>query len=96
MIGIGPYDYWAIEYGYTPSSDLKPILNRVAEPELQYATDEDTGGPDPLARRYDFSKNPLDYAKNQMRLAKYHRGRLLEKFVKDGESWRKARQRLRA
>jgi hypothetical protein len=92
MIGIGPYDYWAIEYGYTPSSDLKLILNRVAEPELQYATDEDTGGPDPLARRYDFSKNPLDYAKNQMRLITYHRGRLLEKFVKDGDSWARARQ----
>jgi hypothetical protein len=91
MIGIGPYDYWAIEYGYTFNPDLKPILDRVAEPELQYATDEDTGGPDPLARRYDFSKNPLDYTKNQMRLAAYHRGRILDKFVKDGESWSKAR-----
>jgi hypothetical protein len=92
MIDIGPYDRWVIEYGYTFDKDLKPILARVAEPELAYATDEDTGGPDPLARRYDFSKNPLDYAKEQMRLAKYHRERLLDKFVKDGESWDKARR----
>ncbi len=91
MIGLGPYDLWAIEYGYAFTNDLKPILSRVAEPELAYATDEDTGGPDPLARRYDFSKNPLDYAKNQIRLAKYHRGRILDKFVKDGDSWSKAR-----
>jgi hypothetical protein len=88
---IGPYDYWAIEYGYT-SGDTKEVLKRVAEPELVYATDEDTGGPDPLARRYDFSKNPLDYAKSQMKLAEYHRGRLLDKFVKDGESWAKVRR----
>jgi hypothetical protein len=92
LLGIGPYDHWAIEYGYTFAKDLKPILDRVAEPELQYATDEDLGGPDPLARRYDFSKNPLDYAHNQIRLAKHHRGRIIDKFVKDGQSWSKARR----
>ena len=92
MIHIGPYDLWAIEYGYTFASDLKPVLSRVAEPELAYATDEDTSGPDPLARRYDFSKNPLDYAKTQFELVEHHRGRILEKFVKDGDSWSKARR----
>jgi hypothetical protein len=92
MIGIGPYDTWAIEYGYTFENDLKPILNRVAEPELAYATDEDTGGPDPLARRYDFGKDPLNYAKEQVRLASHHRRRLIDKFVKDGQSWSHARR----
>lgn len=93
MIDIGPYDQWAIEYGYSlDEKELSKILGRVAEPELQYATDEDTGGPDPLARRYDFSKDPIDYAKNQMRLARYHRERLVEKFAKSGESWSKVRQ----
>jgi hypothetical protein len=93
MIGIGPYDFWAIEYGYTPNEgSLKSILSRVAEPELAFATDEDTIGPDPLARRYDFSANPLDFANAQMKLAKFHRERLLDKFVKDGDSWAKARK----
>lgn len=92
MTGIGPYDEWAIEYGYTSKSDLKPILARVAEPELAFATDEDTWGPDPLARRYDFSKDPLDYANSQVRLAKHHRGRILTELVKDGDSWSKARK----
>ena len=92
MKGIGPYDMWAIEYGYTLKNDLKPILARVADPLLPYATDEDTWGPDPLARRYDFSKNPLEYAKTQIALADYHREHLLESFVKDGESWAQARR----
>ncbi len=94
MINIGPYDFWAIQFGYTLSDkpeDLKPILARVSEPELQYATDEDTWGPDPFARRYDFAADPLSYATNQMALVKTHRGRLIEKFVKDGQSWAKAR-----
>jgi hypothetical protein len=93
MTGIGPYDYWAIEYGYTTDeAKLPEILKRVSEPELQYATDEDTSGPDPLARRYDYSKEPLDFAENQMRLVKLYRSQLLEKFVKDGDSWGKARR----
>jgi hypothetical protein len=93
MIDIGPYDFWAIEYGYTfEDSKLKEILKRCSEPELQFCTDEDTSGPDPYARRYDFGKDPLTYAEEQMRLAQLYRDRLLEKFVKDGDSWAKARR----
>ncbi|MEM0924651.1 MAG: zinc-dependent metalloprotease [Planctomycetota bacterium] len=93
MIDIGPYDYWAIEYGYTfDEGSLSKILQRCTEPELQYATDEDTSGPDPLARRYDFSKDPLDYANEQMKLVKLYRGRILDQFVEDGDSWAKARR----
>jgi hypothetical protein len=93
MIGVGPYDYWAIEYGYTTDEKrLEEILKQNTKPEYQYATDEDTSGPDPLARRYDFSKNPLEYAENQIRLVKLYRERLIEKFVKDGDPWDKARR----
>ena len=92
MIGIGPYDYWAIEYGYSFTKDLEPILARGTEPELAFGTDEDTFGPDPLARRYDFGADPLEYAKSRIELAKYHRDRLVDKFVKKGESWARARE----
>ncbi len=92
MTEVGPYDKWAIEYGYSFEKDLTPILQRVAEPELAYATDEDTIGSDPLATRYDFGKNPLSYAENQIALANAHRAKLLEKFVKDGDSWAQARR----
>jgi hypothetical protein len=91
MRGLGPYDYWAIEYGYT-LADPKDVLKKVGDAELVYLTDEDVGGPDPLARPYDFAADPLDYANNQMRLVEYYRARLIEKFVKDGESWAKARR----
>ena len=92
MLELGPYDYWAIEYGYTFDKDLKPILARVSEPELSFATDEDTIGPDPLARRYDFSENPLDFANEQIVLVERFRKKLLTDYVKDGESWTKARK----
>ncbi len=93
MIDIGPYDFWAIEYGYTFDEKALPeILKRCSEPELQYATDEDTAGPDPLARRYDFARDPLAYAEEQMKLVKLYRERILERFVKDGDSWGKARR----
>ncbi len=90
MIDIGPYDHFAIEYGY--GKDPKNTLKRVADPELAYLTDDDTRGPDPFARRYDFAKDPLNYAQNQMRLVNHHRDRILDKFVKDGESWSNARR----
>ncbi len=91
MIGVGPYDMWAIEYGYT-SDDIKEVLSQANLPEHAYLTDEDTGGPDPLAKRYDFSKDPLDYAENQMRIVTKLREDLLEQFVKDGDSWSEARR----
>ena len=93
MIGVGPYDMWAIEYGYTLNKKKLPkILARVAEPELIFGTDEDTYGPDPLARRYDFGKEPLVYAEDQMAFAKKHRKLIVDKIVKDGDSWKEARK----
>lgn len=91
IIDIGPYDKWAIEFGYTFGSPDN-VVKRVAEPELAYATDEDTWGPDPRARRWDMGKEPMEFSREQMRLAQWHRKRLIEKFVKEGDSWAKARR----
>lgn len=90
-VGIGPYDFWVIEYGYT-LGDTKKVLERAGEPELAFLSDEDVGGSDPLARPYDFASNPLDYANNQIRLVNYYRSKMLDRWVKDGESWSKARR----
>ncbi|MCB9846874.1 MAG: zinc-dependent metalloprotease [Phycisphaeraceae bacterium] len=92
MPTIGPYDYWAIEYGYTFDKDLKPILDRVSEPELAYATDEDTFGPDPTARRRDMGSNVIDFVEEEMRMIHDLRTKILERSVDDGDSWTKARQ----
>ena len=91
MIGIGPYDLWAIEYGYTFDDPAK-VAARVGEPGHMYLTDEDTMGPDPLARRYDFSSDPHQWALSQIALVKNLRSTLLEKYVKNGDSWEKARK----
>jgi hypothetical protein len=92
MVTLGPYDYWAIRYGYTFDHDLDPIVSRVAEAELLYATDEDTWGPDPTARRFDFGADPLEYAESQMRIVQHLRTRILDEMVEDGDSWAKARE----
>ncbi|MGY8753725.1 MAG: zinc-dependent metalloprotease, partial [Phycisphaerales bacterium] len=92
MVTIGPYDYWAIEYGYTTDEDSLPaILSRVNEPQLAYSTDEDTFDSDPSSRRFDWGKNPLDYADSQIRLVKELRSTLLDRMVKEGQSWARAR-----
>ena len=56
---IGPYDYWAIEYGYKPFStgetdELKKIASRCTEPALAYATDSDVRGNDPRSAGQSF------------------------------------------
>ena len=92
MMTIGPYDYWAIEYGYiTDEESLPDILSRVNEPQLAYSTDEDTYDSDPSSRRFDWGKNPLDYADSQIRLVKQLRATILDRMVKDGQSWGRAR-----
>jgi len=88
---IGPYDYWAIEYGYGFGKPAT-VLERVNEPMLIYATDEDTSGPDPRARRFDHGQNPLNFAEAQLKLVQYLRGKILTDMVDDGESWSKARR----
>ncbi|MFK7961734.1 MAG: zinc-dependent metalloprotease [Phycisphaerales bacterium] len=91
MIGIGPYDMWAIEFGYT-FGDVKEVLAKVGDPKHVYLTDDDTGGPDPLARRYDYTADPLQWAESVIDLVGQQRGKLLTEYVKDGDSWERARR----
>ncbi len=94
---IGPYDYWAIEYGYTQDDKALPeIVQRSAEPALVYATDEDAMGPDPLVMRFDAGSDPLDYCARQVALVHQLRSELLDRAVKDGESYHNARSFFRS
>ena len=76
---LGPYDLWAIEYGYKPLSggspeaelpELNVIAARSGESVLSYATDEETefGDPDPLSNRFDLGNDPLDFATSRAEL----------------------------
>ncbi|WP_373537048.1 zinc-dependent metalloprotease [Microcoleus sp.] len=91
---VGPYDDWAIEYGYTvlggtnPNSDLRAlqqIASRAGEPQLAYAPDEDTvDNLDPAANTFDLSGNMLTYSQWQMDNARVMWKRL-EKRIPVGE-----------
>ncbi len=91
MTSIGPYDYWAIEWGYT-SGEPKDVAKRAAEPELAFLSDEANWGPDPGAKVWDLTTDSLAWATAQMELVKKLRGRLLERVVKEGQSWQRARE----
>ena len=72
---IGPYDVWAIRYGYTPTDNegLAKIASEAAQPDHIYGTDEDSYGSfgvDPYCRVWDMSREPLEYAKEQYELVR--------------------------
>jgi len=95
MRTIGPYDYWAIEYGYElDKKKLKKILSRVAEKGLDYATDEDTWSNDPYVSRWDLGEDPLQYAKERVALMKRLRKNLEARAVDEGERYYRLRRAI--
>ncbi|AVH73185.1 zinc-dependent metalloprotease [Nostoc sp. 'Lobaria pulmonaria (5183) cyanobiont'] len=98
---IGPYDEWAIEYGYKkfPATGLKvtipesekSFLNQIAlaspQPELSYATDEDIWDINPLANVWDMSSDVLLYSQWQMDNARFMWQRLDQGYLSKRESY---------
>ncbi|MDZ8110729.1 MAG: zinc-dependent metalloprotease [Nostoc sp. DedQUE12a] len=98
---VGPYDEWAIEYGYkiNPSPRIEPIipemektfLEKIAfaspQPELSYATDEDILDINPLANVWDMSNDVLVYSQWQMDNARVMLQRLEKGYLSPGESY---------
>ncbi|MGF1458120.1 MAG: zinc-dependent metalloprotease [Leptolyngbyaceae cyanobacterium] len=102
---LGPYDAWAIEYGYreAPPSPLNrqeqqmlnQILRRSTESELIYATDEDIFDfIDPQARPWDLSSDPMQYAQWQLDNAQAVWDRLNRLSVNPGEGYGSLRRRV--
>src|SRR6185295_951502 len=99
---IGPYDMWAIEYGYKPlgggtegeQGELKKIATRSGEPGLAYATDEDSRGidSDPLVNRFDMGKDPVAYAKMRAQIISELWPKVVDLVTKDGEGYQQARR----
>jgi hypothetical protein len=104
---LGPYDLWAIEYGYKPlpggspegeRKELEKIAGRSGEPELAYATDEDTewGDPDPLSNRFDLGSDPIEFARARAELVAQLMPGLVERMTareEDGSGGRYERVR---
>ena len=98
----GPYDYWAIEYGYRTLSggtqgelaELKKIASRCAEPALAYATDEDTRGldPDPLTNQFDLGSDPIEFARWRAELVAQLLPGVVDRMTAEGEGYQQARR----
>jgi hypothetical protein len=93
---VGPYDEWAIKYGYTQIQTSTPlaeksILEEIAaqsyKPELSYSTDEDVYDLDPTADAWDNSGNVLLYSQWQLNNSRVMWERLDKRFPVDGDSY---------
>ena len=100
---LGPYDLWAIEYGYkpiaagTPESELpelEKIAGRSGEPALAYATDEETefGDPDPLSNRFDLGNDPLEFARSRAELVAQVMPLIVDRMTTKNEGYERVRQ----
>jgi len=73
---------------------LLEIASRSTQPELAYATDEDSmsAGPDPRVNKFDAGRDPIDWAETRIELVNKRMANILEWAVKDQESWYHLRQ----
>ena len=88
----GPYDLWAIEYGYTElgshaDAALSAIASNSSANGLDFGTDEDSFIGDALCQVWDLGKNPLDFAEEQIALAESGLDKLRTKGAKAGEGY---------
>jgi len=94
----GPYDLWAIEYGYTPVAEAKEdafrtkLLSRSTEPDLAFGNDaDDMRSPgkaiDPRVNVNDLSSDAIGYAEERFQLVNKLMPRLKEKFSKPDKSY---------
>jgi hypothetical protein len=97
----GPYDKWAIEYGYKEFSpadeqkELDKILSRSKEPKLAFGNDADIVSPgrgiDPRVITFDMSNDMVTYADERYRLVNHLMTKLKDKYVVPGQSYSELR-----
>lgn len=104
---VGPYDLWAIEYGYTPfdatneEAGLKKILSRSTDPNLAFGNDaDDMRGPgngiDPRVMVNDMSNDMVAYAEDRFKLVNTMMGKIKTRYTLDDESFARLRSRYLA
>lgn len=100
---LGPYDYWAIEYGYKPvdpareAEELGRIAARSTEPLLAFADDADAGGfgatgLDPRDNRFDLGDDPLAWAQRRMTLSRELWDRMQQRGPQRGDDPQRLRR----
>jgi hypothetical protein len=101
----GPYDIWAIRYGYSPALEdpdaekerLEEILSESTKPEHAFGNDADDmrspgSGIDPRVMIGDMSSDPVAYAVQRLELVNELKDGLLEKLgTREGQSYQELR-----
>jgi hypothetical protein len=95
----GPYDDWAIQFGYDPSVEgdaREALLARSTEPALMFGNDADDmrspgRGIDPRVNIWDMSSDSIGFAQYQFELVNEITPVLKSKLASDGESFAKIR-----
>lgn len=101
---VGPYDVWAIQYGYTPFSaaeeeaSLTKILSRSNDPQLAFGNDaDDMRSPgkaiDPRVMIMDMSSDMVAYAEDRLKLVNTMLPKLPSRFSKPDQSYAELRSR---
>ncbi|MFN4082435.1 MAG: zinc-dependent metalloprotease [Bacteroidia bacterium] len=101
----GPYDIWAIEYGYSEALDdfdkekerLESILKRSTDPMLIFGNDADDmrspgKGVDPRVNINDFSNDVITYSIDRVKLINQIIPKLPEKYRSEGKSNQEMKQ----
>ncbi|WP_418638838.1 zinc-dependent metalloprotease [Winogradskyella sp.] len=97
---VGPYDVWAIQFGYTPfqsEAEKIALLNRSTEPELIFGNDaDDMRAPgkaiDPRVMIGDLSNDQIGYSIDRIKLVDSMMNHVKTKFSKTGESYQELRR----
>jgi len=97
---VGPYDIWAIQFGYTPfKSEVEKVtlLNRSTEPQLIFGNDaDDMRAPgkaiDPRVMVGDLSNDQIGYSIDRIKLVDSMMKDVKSKFSKDGQSYQELRR----
>jgi hypothetical protein len=101
----GPYDMWAIEYGYSQGLDdaaaeekrLQSILSKSTDPMLAFGNDADDmrapgKGIDPRVNVNDFSSDAIGFGIERMQLANNLIADLTKRYRADGKSNQELKQ----
>ena len=99
-MSIGPYDLWAIQYGYKSFESEKErldLLERSTEPELIFGNDADDmrspgKGIDPRVMTGDLSSDPIKYSIDRFKLVNNLMLNIKEKFNDKGETYENLRR----
>ncbi|PQJ78579.1 zinc-dependent metalloprotease [Polaribacter porphyrae] len=99
-MAVGPYDVWAIQFGYTPfknEAEKNALLNRSSEPKLIFGNDADdmrssSRGIDPRVMIGDLSNDAIGYSVNRFKLVNSMLKDFKPKFMKDGETYENLRR----